>query len=267
MKPLLKTWKKKNKMSPNSASVWHAHVWNRIKPVTKVYDCKKHAGRQRKYAVLKPGAWTSVLSSQIARQKRKIPCRWAFKKGSVSEHGRCYITVIGSCITCKATLVGNLNEKPISPIKILKFQFKATNINKDIHNGTKQQKTIRVGGEFAESIYNQKEPASVTRRRMFHETANMFQEPIERILTGQAIRSGKYRLRQLGLLHECPITSLKLLKSTIFNGWIRDIGYDPFHVIYCSTKQVALYKVYKRKNKVVIVSVDATGKVADKIGE
>lgn len=241
-------------------------VWNRIQPEKWLYRDQESAKNQRNYSVLKSGAWTSIIAQQIARQQKHIHCKWTFKRSKVYEHGRHFITISGSCVTCKASLTGYLKDKPESPEKLIRFNFEAKNIDQEIHKDAKEQRNVRIGGDFANDIYGRDEPASATRRHLLSKSTSMFQDPIDRVLTAPAIRSGKYRLRQLNLLHDCPITSLNILKMEVYRNWIQNIGLNPFYVIYSYPEQIALLKAHKRKQKKIEVSCDATGGVANKIG-
>lgn len=242
-------------------------IWNRIRPEKMFYQDSKTKKQHRQYRVLKPGAWTGVIAQQIARQQKDIQCKWTFKRGKVYENGKHYIEIQAHCVTCKAELSGYLTNKPESPVKIIRVQFEVRNMNLNIHAETKQQRTVRVNGDFAQQIYANDQPACVTRRNMLRKAAGMFENPVDRILSAASIRSGKYRLRQLELLHDCPITSLNILKLEVFPNHIQNIGLNPFHVMYGSPDQVTMYKICKRKNKIISVSCDATGGVADKIGK
>lgn len=241
-------------------------VWNRIRPETVMYHDPKHKNKHRKYRVLQPGSWTCILAQQIARQHKNITCKWAFERCKVYDDGEHYVVISGHCVTCKAKLDGYLKNKPESPVRTILFQVEASNIDDELHKVVDVQRTVRVTGDFARRIYEKDEPASVTRRNMLKKATGMFQAPTERVLSAPAIRSGKYRLRQLDLLHDCPITALNILKLEVYPTWIQHIGLNPFFVMYGCPDQRSMYKVLRKKNKFVSVSCDATGGVAHKIG-
>lgn len=59
-----------------------------------------------------------------------------------------------------------------------------------------------------------------------------------------------------------PILSITELKyKPEFAGFIRDIGMDKFYVMYCSNKQIFLYKTFNKNrfNSTGALSIDATG--------
>lgn len=242
--------------------------WQRITPVEKVYHRvadNEHRKLDRSYNILPPGVWTYVLSRAIARERKDVPCRWTFKRGKVYDDGVKYIIVAAKCGTCNAILNGYLKNKPESPNKIIRFEFEALQIDYLLHEQNKHQKNLRIGGEASRSLCAEQGPATRVRRNLLTAT-EMFEPPIERVPSANAIRCSRYRLRKQEELDDCPMKALQMLKQSFFSKWIRAIGLDPFFCTYSNTDQVILYKVYKRKNKLTTLSCDATGNVVRKIG-
>lgn len=245
-------------------------TWNRNKPTQQIYHRlldNEHRKLDRTYNVLPRGVWTYVVSQAIARQRKDIPCRWIFKRGKVYASGNKYITLAGTCTTCKAELNGYLRAKPESPIKNIRFIFEVNNMNISIHDQNKIQKNVKIGGEQIQALCEKQKPATAIRRDLLCESVELFEEPTERIMSANAIRCSKYRSRKNDRLDECPLKSLEVLKLSFYDKWIRSIGLDPFYVIYANTDQEILFKVYKKKNKTISVSCDATGGVVRKIGK
>lgn len=250
-------------------------VWNRISPTNTIYGRtldNEHQKDTRTYNVLPSGVWTYTLSHAISKQRKDIPCRWCFKRGKVytSQFAANYITVDGNCTTCSAKLNGRMENQPGSPDKVIKFTFDVSKINYSMHNERKLQKNVKIGGKQAEILFGTAEAqgqATSVRRKMLAGAVELFEAPVERIPTSNAIRCSQYRQRKSERVDDCPLKALELLKLSFYNNWIRSIGYDPLSVIYVSTDTQVLYKVYKRKNKKTRISCDATGSIVKKLGK
>lgn len=246
-----------------------AKAWNYIRPEHEEYHRNpdtSHKSAFRKYYVLKRGSWTCALAEQIAKKRNDIPCRWIFKRGKVYNDGECYIKVSGQCITCDANLIGILKQKPETPTKSIIFEFEIQGFDLTKHSHQKKQKSVRLGGDFAHDIYEAPGTAIMKSRNALKEATTLCEYPVGRVPTNKAISSGKYRLRKFHRLNDCPIKATQLLKLSHFGSCIRSIGYNPFHALYVSTDQIVMYNIYKKKNTSSIVSCDATGGIAHKIG-
>lgn len=245
-----------------------AKAWSYIKPEREEYHRNsdgENTNPVRKYYVLKRGSWTCALAEQIAQKRNDIPCRWTFKRGKVYNSGEYYIKVYGECTTCKAILVGVLKDKPETPQRSITFEFEIDGLDLNKHTGQKQ-KSIRLGGDFARDIYEAPGAAIMKRRDAINRATTLCEYPVERVPTSNAVRCGRYRLRKFDRLDECPIKAIQFLKLSDFGQGIRSIGYNPFYTMYVTNDQIVMYNIYKRKNKSTIVSCDATGGVAHKIG-
>lgn len=245
-----------------------AKAWSYIKPEREEYQRNfdgKHMNPIRKYYVLKRGSWTCALAEQIAKNRNDIPCRWTFKRGKAYNSGEFYIKVSGECITCAATLVGILRQKPETPSKSITFEFELEGLDLNKHSSQKQ-KSIRLGGDFSQDIYEAPGTSIMKRRNAIKRATTLCAYPVERVPTSNAIRCGKYRLRKFDRLDDCPIKAIQFLKLSDFGQCIRSIGYNPFYTMYLTNDQIVMYNIYKRKKKSTIVSCDATGGIAHKIG-
>lgn len=242
-----------------------AKSWSYIKPEREEYHRNSTTDQVRKYYVLKRGSWTCALAEQIAQKRKDIPCRWSFKRGKVYNSGEFYIKVCGSCITCNATLTGILKQKPETPSRSIIFEFEMEGLDLNEHSGQKQ-KAIRLGGDFARDMYEAPGASIMKRRNAINAATSLCEYPVERVPTSNALRCGKYRLRKFNRLDDCPIKAIQFLKLSDFGQCIRSIGYNPFHSMYATNDQIVMYNIYKKKNKSTIVSCDATGGIAHKIG-
>lgn len=102
---------------------------------------------------------------------------------------------------------------------------------------------------------------------MMAKATSIFVEPRGRVVTANAIRCKKYRLKLKKKLSPCIYKSLEYLKwSSKYMNSIHMIGLDPFVVSYTTPDQLKLYSAYKKKNKYTKMSGDSTGNVAHKLG-
>lgn len=245
-----------------------AFIWNRVKPETEMYHRlpdSEHRQQNRKYHVLKRVVWSHILSREIARQRKDIPCKWIFKRAKVYVKGDKYVTVSGQCVTCDAKLEGFLRNKPDSPIKMIQFNFEAFDINNSEHQKNKIQRNVNVKGEKSLYLHGSGDSAIQIRGNMLRKSVGMFEAPIERVMSTNAIRCAKYRLIKTQQIDECPMKAIQILKLSCYDKWIRAIGQDPFYVMNGNTDQEILYKIYKKGNPATTIGCDATGNVVKKI--
>lgn len=251
-------------------------VWDKIKPVEIMYkrvggEGKSRRKDDRKYKVLPNGVWTYSLSRAIARQKKDVPCRWCYKRSKVftSEYAEKYLTVHGYCNTCQSELNGYILNEPNLDAVFVDFHIKITKIDYLKHDQKKIQPNVKIDSSTAQSIYGSKESygqAAVIQRKMLRQSVDeMFEAPVERVPTKNAIRCAQYRQRKLQQIDTCPIKSLEMLKLTFHNDWIQMIGSNPFYVSYVNTDTRVLYNVFKKKKKQTTIFCDATGGIARKI--
>lgn len=241
-------------------------VWNTIGPKESL--CKRkvegsHTTGVRKYIILEEGLWSGIVAQEISKHK-DVPCVWSFKRNRVYLSGNKHVEFEGKCNTCKAVLVGTIKEKPKEdePVKI---NIEIFDIVLERHE--KEAKKVKLTSKAAEKLYTQNKNATVIRRNLLKDTTQMFTEPTSRTMTANAVRCFKYRQRKKEKISECPITSLLILKlSHKYMNCIQYIGLYPFYVIYCSPEQAKLFNVFKKKNKILKVSCDATGGIVHKIG-
>lgn len=240
-------------------------VWETISPVNKDY-VRKRGANVRTYHVLKTGVWCNVILDAVTKKRREIPCAWSFQTNKCYLSGDVYLTIRAKCNMCGAILCGGMENEPVEndPVYI-KFEIRAFDARRHKNIDTKN---VRIGGEYAKSLYQTNKPASAIRRDTLRKKASLFAKPFGRVPSANAIRCGKYRQRQKEKISTCPYTALSYLKaSTKFMNTIHDIGYDPFSVIYRSPAQVKLYKTYKKKNKFTEMTCDASAGVANRLGK
>lgn len=240
-------------------------VWETISPIKKNYG-RKRQGCVRSYFVLKPGVWTNVILDAVTKKRREIPCAWSFKTNKCYYSGNEFLTIRAKCNTCSAILCGVMEKEPCEPDPV-SINFEVRGLDESCHDNEKT-KSVRVGGAYANSLYGKQKPASVVRRDTLRKKASLFAKPYGRVPTANAIRCGKYRLREKEKISSCPYTALSYLKaSSKYMNTIHLIAMDPFSVIYRSPDQVKLYKTYKRKNKFSEIACDATGSVVNKLSK
>lgn len=242
-------------------------VWNTIKPKEIKCDRKKEGSHKtgiRKYITLEPGLWTNVFASEISKHD-EIPCSWSFKRNKCYLSGEKYLEFEAKCNTCRAVLVGVVKKKPDEEDESVKINIQIFDIKLDQHKN--EAKKVRLTSRVAQKLYTQNKNASTIRRNLLKESTNMFIEPTSRTMTANAVRCFKYRERKKGKISDCPLESLQFLKAShLFMNCIQRIGNDPFFVFYCTPEQVKLFHEYKKKNKQLKVSCDATGGIVHKIG-
>lgn len=259
------------------------NVWDTIKPKDVSYSRtdedddgrKKSHWRTvtRTYQVLKSGVWTYTLSRLIAEQKKQIQCRWAFKRCKVypSETADNYITVHGYCVTCKAELKGCVHKMPEFDARFIQFDMNVLRFDSLQHHEHKIQKNVKISREQSESMYasidSYGQAARVQRQLLRDSVDTLFQAPVARVPTQNAIRCAQYRSRKMKQVDECPKKALELLKMTFYKDWIQSIGGMPFHVSYVNTETIILYNIYKKKNGTTTIICDSTGEIARHIGE
>lgn len=238
-------------------------VWETIIPVTKNYA---RGNNMRKYHVLKPGVWSNVILDAVTKKRRQIPCSWSFERNKCYLSGDVYLIIRGHCNMCGAILCGALENEPLENEPVfIEFEIRAFDATRHENVFTKN---VRVGGEYAKSLYRTNKPASAIRRDTLRKKASLFKKPYGRVPNANAIRCGKYRERQKEKISICPFTALSYLKrSTKYMNTIHQIGYDPISVIYRSPAQVKLYKTYRKKNKFTEMTCDASAGVCHKLSK
>lgn len=251
------------------------NMWQQFKPVETVYkrseEWKSRCTTDRKYKVLQNGLWTYNLSRAIARQRKDVPCRWCFKRSKVypSEFAKKYITVHGYCNTCGSELEGHILNEPKPDAVFVDFHLKIAKIDYVKHDRMKIQPNVKIDSSTAQTIYGQKEnhgKAAVVHRKLLRQSVDeIFQAPVERVPSMNAIRCTQYRQRKARQVDSCPIKSLDIMKQSEYKDWIQMIGCNPFYVSYVNTESQILYNVIKKKKKKMTIYCDATGGIAKKI--
>lgn len=241
-------------------------VWETIQPVASEYKRKekKRNAKLKTYYVLKPGLWTHVLAERIAKHRNGTPCTWSFKRAKVYNNGKVYITLTANCKTCKALLVGKVSKQPKKGDDV-KFKFFVRNFSQTEHD--QGRKNVRTGGARAKELFSSKKIASVLKRDMIRDSgAEMFEQVKGRDITENAIRAGQSRRRQLSKLSPSPLQAIEYLQvSHLYGPMIHMTGLNKFFCIYNSKNQFAIFDAYKKKNKHVKITADATGSVVHKI--
>lgn len=94
------------------------------------------------------------------------------------------------------------------------FNIEISNIDVLKHNEVKIQKNVNIYGTADQPIYGSKEnygQAAVIQREMLrHSVDELFQAPIERVPTKNAIRCAQYRQRKSQQIDTCPIKALEI---------------------------------------------------------
>lgn len=202
----------------------------------------------------------------ITKKRPQVPCAWSFVSNRCHSSGETYLTIHAKCKMCGAVLSGEMENEP-SPNDPIEIQIEIRSFDA-IRHGNVEMKNVRIGGEYAKSLYGTNKAASAIRRDTLRKKASIFKRPYGRVPTANAIRCGKHRQRIKEKLSICPYTALSYLKaSTKYMNTIHHIGYDPISVIYRSPGQIKLYEAYKKKNKFTEIICDATGSVAHKLGK
>lgn len=241
-------------------------IWQVISPVRMNYNrnCDEEDAT-RTYNVLQQGVWCELLQDEINRRYPNIPCMFSFKTNKVYLRGENYITVDAKCKTCNAHLVGYVEDEPGENDSVF-FEFRLFNINLTKHT-KKNTKTVNLNKHQARKLYKSKKPAVVIKRKRTDESMKIFEKPIGRQPSLAAIRSGRYRYRLKNKLSYDPIRAIEYVKeSRKYARTISSIGLNPFHTIYTSPDQLKIYKEYC-KNSYVKIMCDASGGVANKLGE
>lgn len=143
-----------------------AEVWKTIEPVPTKYSRaadRMHNKGQREFLVLRPGTWTSLLAEKIVEHSKKIICDWAFKRAKVTVNGTHYITTLAKCITCDATLIGFVQNKPKENESVC-FKFVIRGFDGTKH--TDAAKSVKVTGSQAKSLATSAKPAVVLHRKL-----------------------------------------------------------------------------------------------------
>lgn len=243
-------------------------VWETIKPVPK--DCtrndKSHKTHSRKYYVLQPGVWTNVLIERISKHPKKIICTWSFKRSKVHMNSDKFITISGKCSTCAATLIGYVEKKPKESENV-QFCFKMFGFDEKKH--AESRRNVRIGGSKAKELFTSSKIASVLRGKSISKSgAQMFEQPIGRDVSANAIRCGQYRERQSNKLSNEPMQALEYLKeSNAYSAMIHMISLSPVSVIYGSPNQFKLYDAYRKHSSYRKVCCDGTGGIVHKLGK
>lgn len=242
-------------------------VWRTIAPIELSYKRKSEVSRKtgvRKYFSLQPGVWTNVFAKEIAKHD-DIPCSWVFKKNKCYLSGDKFLEFEGKCNVCSAILIGLLKNKPEED-ETVTIRIEIFDIDSNRH--VKEGKKVKLTSKAAMKIYSQNKTATVIRRNILKESTQMFTAPKARTMSANAIRCGQYRQRKSQKISECPLTALNYLKSSnLYMNCIQRIGWDPFFVFYCTPEQTKLFNEFKKRNKDLKVSCDATGGVVHKLGK
>lgn len=230
-------------------------MWTTVSPVEKDYARKRDNGKVRTYVVMPPGAWTNVIADAVTKKRSDIPCGWTFTNNRCYYSGKEYLTIRGRCNICSAILRGVIEDTP-DENKPVDIKIEIFSLNRNTHEKA-EPKNVRIGGDFAKTIYGTKKPAGVIRRNLLRTKASIFQKPFGRVPTANAIRCGQYRQRQKEKLSTCPYDALSLFKaSNKYMDTIHFIGKDPFSALYTTPSQLKIYKAYKRKNQFTEVRCD-----------
>lgn len=122
-------------------------VWRMIEPVPRQYERrdKSHNTELRTYHVLEPRMWTKELIERIAEHRKNNICTWTFKRAKVYMRVENYVTLLATCTTCRAYLVGYVSNEP-KPEEKVKFSFKVINFNEEGH--VSGRKNVRIGGKI-----------------------------------------------------------------------------------------------------------------------
>lgn len=202
----------------------------------------------------------------MTKKRKDIPCEWSFEENRCYYSGEEFVTIRAKCKLCSAYLCGVIEKEPTEnePVNLM---FEVRGLNEKKHEKAEPKK-VRIGGEYAKSVYETNKKPSAVRRDIMRKKGELFKKPYGRVPTANAIRCGKYRLRQKEKLSDDPYKALQYLKaSTKYMDTIQFIGQDFFSCIYSSPAQLKMYKAYKRKNRFTIITCDSSGGVVHKLGK
>lgn len=238
-----------------------AEVWKRISPVPVRYDrCveRNRKNRNRIHMGLKKGVWTNIILDKIAKHRKNVICNWSFKRASVFVNGNFYVTITAKCINCLADLQGYIKRKPENDNEMVKMCFTVKNFNEKLHDD-ENTKTVKNQGDKVKTIQDSVK-SSLALQQELAEEYSMFQKPKGRPLTSNAIRCAKYRDRNKNKLSDDPFKSLMYLQEMkAYANTIHINASKPLILLYISPGQIRLFKAYKRHNRYIRMSCDATG--------
>lgn len=72
----------------------------------------------KKYNVLKPYNWTNIIHQHFHEQTG-LPCGISYKKANVHPDGKVYLSIFGSCISCKSQFKGDIENEPSKNSRVI----------------------------------------------------------------------------------------------------------------------------------------------------
>lgn len=234
---------------------FEADVWNKIKPVKN----KDPNGRDLK--VLQVG-WTDVFAKTIWKAE-KLPCAFNFKRHKV-DVGDVYIQIWGYCRECNGELTAKCFVEPEVGEKVT-FNIKVTYSSRVPHSGTR-----KICGPERTAIKKEilsKKPKQWLREKIADEMTMGDGKPPFIYKLGQ-LRQAKQDAvnEELGIKKGSSLfeSLLELKTQPLCASFLKQIGFDPFYVMYWSAEQISISNELQEilDNP---VSIDATGSVIKKI--
>lgn len=244
-----------------------ADVWKRISPVPVRHNrCaeRNRKNRSRIVMTLKKGVWSNIILEKIAKHRKNVICNWSFKSAKVYVSGKFYVTITAKCINCGANLQGFMKKKPVNDNEMVKMCFTVKNFNEELH--ATNTKTVKSQGDKVKKIQESAKSALALQQELAEEYS-MFQNPKGRPFTLNAIRCAKYHHRNEKKLSDDPFKALMYLQEMkAYANTIHMNGQNPLIFIYTSPGQIRLFKAYKKHNRYIRMSCDATGSLVLTLG-
>lgn len=216
---------------------------------------------EQKGNMLQP-RWTDIMD-KIIWKYQKLPCCFNFKYAIVRIDSHPYITINGYCNECDAILVAESENSP-TDTKVC-FKVKTKNSHGILH--TKKRRLAGIELEKLMKNLETKKPKEVRREIAAEEMIHGYPEPAY-LYTLSALSKARQKTKdkKLGIVAGISVwDSLSSVKENVeFNKFIKDIGYNKFHITYWSPEQTNLYNDIQ-KYLGTPVSIDSTGSMVTSI--
>lgn len=234
--------------------------WKQIGPTTKTYSCKNTKCLKRNYNVLEPFNWTNTIQEHFYEQTG-IPCGISFKRCKVYSEGRVFVSIFGSCPSCKSEFRGEIENEPPEGSRVL-IKCKYQGMYGDCRGEIKRRLIGRKRLELKGKLTKENMSASYIQRIEAKDKMRFGQKEPGHIPSLNALRVLKSKELQKADLHSDPVISVSILKQTSnYKSVIRDVCYDRFFIHYWSSAELNVYRQYVKRNFPSIISIDATGGV------
>ncbi len=221
---------------------------------------------KRTYTRLKPHHWTDIFSLNFYRVT-KLPCTLVFKDNKFHQDGEFYLKVVAYCSSCHSNLRGVIYEKPdLDSVNCVSIDCLYEGEFRFCQSSKKRRLIGNRQAKYSERMTDKNMSASFVRRNEAKKLMEFGEREPNILPTANALRQLKFREKKKSFPHEHPILSLSLLKSVApYSGVIRDIGLEEFFVHYWSKEELSCYEICSRQNRDIVVSIDATGSVVQRI--